>query len=248
MEDASITGKARGEVVGGEVLGTLVSRIREKLRVALAFEAQGQRTQGSEEREQAETLMRRLEKAVAPKIASYAGRYFKPDQPDYEDAVLEMLGTLRNCVADLSEANRAFESMFKTCFFRKCETAIRDVRRRNGHIGKHALPEGASLVSLDDRVRGSGGDSDIALGDSMPHPALTSQRDSHDWLMGTEACERLINAIAELPTELQELCRLFYDGMTYEQIGAELNITPKTASARHSRAYSMVKERLAGQE
>jgi RNA polymerase sigma factor (sigma-70 family) len=234
MEDASIKKVAQSYRIADRP-EDLVSRIRERLQDASAFEATGEAHRAAEERDRAETLMLKLEKVVAPDIARFARGFFRHGQPDFDDAVLEMLYALRRYVNDLSDTNRAFETMFQTCFSRKCKSAIKEVRKRNGSIGKKAPPTSVTVVSLDAPLASDSEGESFSLSDVIPDPKTESD---------DLAEERLRNAIAQLPPDLIAVCQLSEDGLSYDEIGARLKISSKTASARHAKAYQTVRQLL----
>lgn len=223
--------------------GGLVSRIRAHLRAAAAKQLAGDAQGEAAARDRAETLLRELEGHVASRFAQIASWYFRRAEGEWEECILEMYGTLRDCVFDLSPQHEKFETLFNTCLMRRCINGVRQVCRRNGYGWENNRVIRPDHLRLESPLPGENPEGETHL-DVLADARLNSRNMADNEFAEAFIDEGVAEALESLPDKLKSVTKLFYDGLSYEDIGQQLGVSSKTASKWHGEAYEHVRSRL----
>jgi RNA polymerase sigma-H factor len=160
-------------------------------------------------------LMRRYTGFVRLKASSYflAGG-------DSEDLVQEGLIGLYKAVRDFrSDKETSFRSFAELCVTRQIITAIKTATRY-----KHAPLN--TYVSFSHTPAGQESDGDCTLGDALPGPSVD---DPSVCVISTEELQSLVFTLGTGLSHLEaEALRLYLDGLSYEDMAAELGCDTKT--------------------
>jgi RNA polymerase sporulation-specific sigma factor len=160
-------------------------------------------------------LMRRYTGFVRLKASSYflAGG-------DAEDLVQEGLIGLYKAVRDFrSDKETSFRSFAELCVTRQIITAIKTATRF-----KHAPLN--TYISFSHTPAGQDSDGDCTLGDALPGPSVD---DPSVCVISTEELQSLVFTLGTGLSHLEaEALRLYLDGLSYEDMAAELGCDTKT--------------------
>jgi RNA polymerase sporulation-specific sigma factor len=161
-----------------------------------------------------DTLIRRYTGFVRLKASSYflAGG-------DSEDLIQEGLIGLYKAVRDFrSDKETSFRSFAELCITRQIITAIKTATRY-----KHAPLN--TYVSFSQTPAGQE-DSDVTLGDALAGPGVD---DPVICVISTEELQSLVFALGTGLSQLEaDALRLYLEGLSYEQMAAELDCDTKT--------------------
>ena len=162
-----------------------------------------------------ETLMRRYTGFVRLKASSYflAGG-------DAEDLVQEGLIGLYKAVRDYRpDKETSFRSFAELCVTRQIITAIKTATRF-----KHAPLN--TYVSFSYTPAGHDSDGECTLGDALPGPSVD---DPSIRVISTEELQSLVFCLGTGLSRLEaDALRLYLDGLSYEEMAAELGCDTKT--------------------
>ena len=162
-----------------------------------------------------DALIRRYTGFVRLKASSYflAGG-------DGEDLVQEGLIGLYKAVRDFrSDKETSFRSFAELCVTRQIITAIKSATRF-----KHAPLN--SYVSFSHTPAGQESDSECTLGDALPGPSVN---DPSVCVISTEELQSLVFCLGSGLSRLEaDALRLYLDGLSYEEMAAELGCDTKT--------------------
>ena len=162
-----------------------------------------------------DSLIRRYTGFVRLKASSYflAGG-------DAEDLVQEGLIGLYKAVRDFrADKETSFRSFAELCVTRQIITAIKTATRY-----KHAPLN--TYVSFSHTPAGHDSDGDCSLGDALPGPNVN---DPSIRVISTEELQALVFTLGTGLSHLEsEALRLYLDGLSYEEMAAELGCDTKT--------------------
>src|ERR671933_332439 len=162
-----------------------------------------------------DALMRRYTGFVRLKASSYflAGG-------DPEDLIQEGLIGLYKAVRDFRpDKETSFRSFAELCVTRQIITAIKTATRF-----KHAPLN--SYVSFSNTPAGQEADSDCTLGDALPGPSVD---DPSVCVISTEELQSLVFTLGTGLSSLEaDALRLYLEGLSYEDMAAELGCDTKT--------------------
>ena len=162
-----------------------------------------------------DSLIRRYTGFVRLKASSYflAGG-------DAEDLVQEGLIGLYKAVRDFrADKETSFRSFAELCVTRQIITAIKTATRY-----KHAPLN--TYVSFSHTPAGHDSDGDCNLGDALPGPNVN---DPSIRVISSEELQALVFTLGTGLSRLEsEALRLYLDGLSYEQMAAELGCDTKT--------------------
>jgi RNA polymerase sporulation-specific sigma factor len=160
-------------------------------------------------------LIRRYTSFVRLKASSYflAGG-------DSEDLIQEGLVGLYKAVRDFRpDKETSFRSFAELCVTRQIITAIKTATRF-----KHAPLN--TYVSFSHTPAGQEGDGECTLGDALPGPTVN---DPSIRVISTEELQNLVLCLGNGLSRLEaDALRLYLDGLSYEQMAAELGCDTKT--------------------
>ena len=162
-----------------------------------------------------DALIRRYTGFVRLKASSYflAGG-------DPEDLIQEGLIGLYKAVRDFRhDKETSFRSFAELCVTRQIITAIKTATRF-----KHSPLN--TYVSFSNTPAGQDADSDVTLGDALPGPAV---HDPSVCVISTEELQSLVFTLGNGLSQLEsDALRLYLEGSSYEEMGAELGCDTKT--------------------
>jgi RNA polymerase sporulation-specific sigma factor len=162
-----------------------------------------------------DALMKRYAGFVRLKASSYflAGG-------DGDDLVQEGMIGLYKAVRDYrADKETSFRSFAELCVTRQIITAIKTATRY-----KHAPLN--SYVSFSHTPAGQESDGECTLGDALPGPAVS---DPSVCVVSTEELQSLVACLGASLSGLEsDALRLYLDGLSYEQMAAELGCDTKT--------------------
>ena len=162
-----------------------------------------------------DALIRRYTGFVRLKASSYflAGG-------DSEDLVQEGVGGLYKAVRDFrTDKETSFRSFAELCVTRQIITAIKTATRF-----KHAPLN--SYVSFSHTAAGQESDGECTLGDALPGPAVD---DPSVCVISTEELQSLVFCLGTGLSRLEsDALRLYLDGLSYDEMAAELGCDTKT--------------------
>jgi RNA polymerase sporulation-specific sigma factor len=161
-----------------------------------------------------DSLIRRYTGFVRLKASSY---FIAGGEP--EDLIQEGLIGLYKAVRDFrSDKETSFRSFAELCITRQIITAIKTATRY-----KHAPLN--TYVSFSQTPAGQE-DSDVALGDALAGPGVD---DPVICVISTEELQSLVFALGTGLSQLEsDALRLYLEGLSYEQMAAELDCDTKT--------------------
>jgi RNA polymerase sporulation-specific sigma factor len=161
-----------------------------------------------------DALIRRYTGFVRLKASSY---FIAGGEP--EDLIQEGLIGLYKAVRDFrSDKETSFRSFAELCITRQIITAIKTATRY-----KHAPLN--TYVSFSQTPAGQE-DSDVTLGDALAGPAVD---DPVICVISTEELQSLVFALGTGLSQLEaDALRLYLEGLSYEQMAAELDCDTKT--------------------
>jgi RNA polymerase sigma-H factor len=162
-----------------------------------------------------DALIRRYTGFVRLKASSYflAGG-------ESEDLIQEGLIGLYKAVRDFrSDKETSFRSFAELCVTRQIITAIKTATRyKHGPLNAY--------VSFSQTPAGHDGEGDVTLGDALPGPSVN---DPSVCVISTEELQSLVFCLGTGLSRLEsEALRMYLEGLSYEQMAAELGCDTKT--------------------
>jgi RNA polymerase sigma-H factor len=160
-------------------------------------------------------LIRRYSGFVRLKASSYflAGG-------DSEDLIQEGLIGLYKAVRDFrADKETSFRSFAELCVTRQIITAIKTATRyKHGPLNAY--------VSFSQTPAGQEGEGDVTLGDALPGPSVD---DPSVCVISTEELQSLVFCLGTGLSRLEsDALRMYLEGLSYEQMAAELDCDTKT--------------------